>query len=450
MSTDLRLDEALLPRGSGVLCAVSGGADSMCLLHVLKSRAEALGIRVCAAHYEHGLRGEEALRDCAFVEEYCKKEHIPCVTEHGDVRAYAAANGLGIEEAARELRYAFLERAADALGCDWIATAHNADDNAETLLLHLCRGSGAAGLAGIPPKRGRILRPLLGCTRAEIEAYLAAEGVAHVEDSSNGSEDYARNRLRLRVTPVLRELNPAFAEAAGRTAALLRADDDCLRAMAEDFIAREYREGSLPLTALRALHPAVAGRVLRALCPGSLSFEHVEAALAFAGGTEYGELDLPGLRLRREQGRLYFGAREPVTVPERELTPGTVTEIPELSLRVRVTEGIFTGAEIHSEFKTYAFKCEKIYGSLLCSSRRPGDKMRPAYRHVTKSLKSLFLEAGMIRWERESALVFRDEAGVLAVYGLAQDERSLPQPGDPVVRVEIQKTEDITENGKSD
>ena len=448
MSTELRADRSLLPAGSGVLCAVSGGADSMCLLHWLWSRRDELGLRVCAAHYEHGLRGAEALRDCAFVEDWCRNQGIPFVAEHGDVRAYAAEKGLGLEAAARELRYDFLERAADGFGCELIATAHNADDNAETLLLHLCRGSGAAGLSGIPPRRGRIVRPLLACTRAQIEAYLDEHGVEHVEDGSNGSEDFARNRLRLRVTPVLRELNPAFAAAAGRTAELLRADDECLCALADGFIAKEYRDDSLPLAALSELHPAVARRVLRSLCPESLSREHVEAALAFAEGTERGFLDLPGLRLRREQGRLFFDGEGPEPeFPTRELLPDTATELPELGLRLRCGRDVFRAGEIHSEFKTYFFKCEKIRGGLLCSPRRPGDRMRPAGRKLSKSLKSLFLEAGLTQRERGRALVIRDEEGVLAVWGLAQDERGLPEDGDAVLRLDIERTEDERAHG---
>ena len=203
----MRPNWELIPSGSRVLCAVSGGADSMCLLHLLSARED---LTVLAAHYEHGLRGEESLRDADFVAAWCAQRGIPCTVEHGDAAAYARDHGMGIEEAARELRYAFLERTADALNCDRIATAHNADDNAETLLLNLCRGAGTAGLRGIPPRRGRIVRPLLDCTREEIEATLRDAGVPHVEDGSNRSLDYRRNRLRHQVLPLLRDLNPRF------------------------------------------------------------------------------------------------------------------------------------------------------------------------------------------------------------------------------------------------
>ena len=185
----------LLPRGSRVLCAVSGGADSMCLLHMLWSRREELGIEVAAAHFEHGLRGEESLRDAAFVESYCADNNILCVVSHGNVPEYAEKNGLGAEEAARILRYEFLEKKARELGFDRIATAHNADDNAETMLFNLCRGAGLTGLCGIPPMRGNIVRPLLDMTRTDIEKYLCEHGVPHVEDSSNQRDDYSRNIL---------------------------------------------------------------------------------------------------------------------------------------------------------------------------------------------------------------------------------------------------------------
>ena len=157
----------MLPRGGTVLGAVSGGPDSMCLLHLLHTWAGEGGFRVAAAHYNHNLRGAESDRDAAFVAEWCAGQDIPCVIGAGDVAHEARARGLGVEETARQMRYEFLRGAADAMGCGRIATAHSADDNLETLLLHLVRGAGLHGLAGIPPRRGVVVRPLLTTSRAE-------------------------------------------------------------------------------------------------------------------------------------------------------------------------------------------------------------------------------------------------------------------------------------------
>lgn len=421
----------LLPAGANVLCAVSGGADSMALLHMLLQRGD---LAVRAAHFEHGLRGEESLRDAAFVEDWCRENGVPCLTEHGDVRAYAREHGLGIEEAARERRYAFLERTADALGCDTIATAHNADDNAETILFHLLRGSGPDGLRGIPRRRGRIVRPLLDTSRAEIETYLEQNGVPHVEDSSNAEEAHSRNLLRRRVMPVLRELNPRVSEAMGRTARLLERDSACLDRQAAAFLAETEDGESLPLEALRGLDAAVASRVIRTLWPQSLSEERTEAALRFLRDDGYGVLELPGGSLRREQGRLYVSGEEPTALPERELPPEGTLALPEAGLVLRC-ERAEKKEEIHGLFKTYELKCEKIHGKIVCTGRREGDRFRPAQRGCGKSLRALFREAGLTRRERALVPVLRDEEGILAVLGFGQDGRSVAACGDPVLRI---------------
>ncbi len=234
-----------------ILCALSGGADSVCLLHLLRRLAPSLDFRLEAAHFHHGIRGAEADRDRDFVLDLCRELDIPLHLGAGDVPAYARERGMGLEEAGRELRYAFLEETADALPACRIATAHQAEDNAETLLLHLCRGTGLSGLCGIPPVRGRVVRPLLPVAREEILAYLAENRLPHVEDSTNALEEGERNLLRHRVLPVLRELNPGFAEAMLNTTRLLREDEACLRTLAEGLMMEAGGARPHPSAALR-------------------------------------------------------------------------------------------------------------------------------------------------------------------------------------------------------
>lgn len=429
------MNKLSLPPAGRILCAVSGGADSMCLLHLLHSG----GRDVVAAHFEHGIRGEESLGDAAFVENWCRERGIPCVTGHGDVPGYAREKGMSLEEAARVLRYRFLEETAEEQGCDYIATAHNGDDQVETVLLNLTRGAGALGLSGIPPRRGKIIRPLLGVSRKEIEDYLEENAVPHVEDSSNQSDDYSRNRIRHRVTPVLRELNPGLNEAVGRTARLLAQDEDCLGGLAQDFIDRFYDGKSLPTEALLALHGAVASRVIRRLCRGSLSMEQVEAVLSLARSRELKYLDLPGQRLRQEQGRLYFREQAKLHLPDRQLIPGKWVQVPELGLELLAEYGM-EGGEVNGLFKTYRFKCENIDSAVFCGGRKPGDSLRPQGRGCTKSLKSLFLEAGYTQQQRDRTLVLRDGKGVLAVLGLGVDERVKAGPDEPVLCIKIRET----------
>ena len=430
----MRADWGLLPPGARVLCAVSGGADSMALLHLLWSQRAEKELEIFAAHYEHGLRGEESLRDAAFVEDWCRAHELPCAVGHGDAAAYAVKEGLSVEDAARRLRYAFLEATAQELGCTRIATAHNAEDNAETLLLHLCRGSGTAGLAGIPPQRGKLVRPLLKCSRAEILAYLEENALPHVEDSSNEGDDYARNLLRHQVTPVLRQLNPAFTAAAGRTAELLRQDEDCLKRQAEAFIREQFDGESLPIAALAELHPALSSRVLRSLCGAGLEQKHVDAALALCEGSERALLDLPGQRLLRERGRLYVRPQGEICLPERELRAGESLTIPEAGLRLTL-EPCEADGEIYDLLKTYCFKSASICGKMFCTGWKPGDRLRIAGRGCSKSLRVLFREAGLSRARQNATPVIRDEAGILAVHGLALAERALARPGEAALRL---------------
>ncbi len=419
-----------------MLCAVSGGADSVCMLYLMCEAAEKHRIRVCAAHYEHGIRGEESLRDANFVEELCKTLNVPLLTEHGNVPAWAAENRLGTEEAARRLRYEFLDRAAKKLDCDYIATAHNADDNAETMIFNLTRGTGAKGLQGIPERRGNIIRPMLGISRKEIESYLDKIDAAHVEDSTNASDDYSRNLIRHGVMPVLKKINPELSSAALRTSELLRQDDDYITAEARRFVDKYFNGESIAQTDLASLHPAVSSRVIRMLCPEELSRTHVAAVTSLFTGDGLAYADVPGRRIRREQGRIYFAEQEKISLPRRELICGEELDIPEAQLHIRTYFSAYNG-EIYGLFKTYRLRCESIYGNIFCTGRMPGDRFSPVGRGCTKSLKSLFTERRMTQRERDTVLVFRDERGIAAVSGFGIDERFKPSIGDKTLCIEI-------------
>ena len=206
------LSHNMLCNGDSVLAAVSGGADSVCMLHLLTELAPELNITVYAAHFNHMLRGNEADRDEAFVLNMCKKMGIFCFCGRENVANYAKSHSLNVEEAARILRYEFLQKTASTLDSAKIATAHNADDNAETVILNLTRGTGLAGLRGIPPVRENIVRPILCLTRERVEQYLNDRRIEYVTDSTNLEDIYTRNNIRHNVMPVLKTLNPRFSE----------------------------------------------------------------------------------------------------------------------------------------------------------------------------------------------------------------------------------------------
>lgn len=316
-STDLAaarrfLEELCGGKGAAVLCAVSGGLDSMCLLHLLSTWGRERGLTVTAAHFNHQLRGADSDRDEAFVRDWCAERGISFACDRGDVRALAAEEGLSLEEAARKARYAFLEQQRQALGCGWILTAHHADDNAETMLLNLIRGTGAKGLSGIPAVRGCIARPFLQETRETLAAYAADYGIPHVEDASNEEDIFARNVLRHRVLPVLRELNPRAVEHMTCAAELLARDDEALDGMAQQLLERSCtaRDDALQLDVQKSLtaETAVRSRAVHAALERmagrrkDLSAAHVEAVCDLLQGAEGREVSLPyGLTARRER-----------------------------------------------------------------------------------------------------------------------------------------------------
>ncbi|MBR1497360.1 MAG: tRNA lysidine(34) synthetase TilS [Oscillospiraceae bacterium] len=429
----------LPPPGTGILAACSGGADSVALLHLLHQMED---LRLVCAHFNHRLRGEESDRDEGFVRALCADWGVPFVSGGEDVAAYAARQGLGVEEAARERRYRFLRRAAAERGCALIATAHNAGDNAETVLFHLLRGSGTLGLCGIPPRRGGIIRPLLNVSRREIEDYLSRHGLPHVEDSSNADLRYTRNSLRRQVLPMLEALRPGASARICAAAALLREDEDYLGGLAEEFIKANCRPPLLPLEPFRALPRPVAMRVLRTLA-GSPGRAHLLRLYALCTeGEGPGALEIPGMRVLREGAFVRFGAEElPPPLEKRPISPGETLLLPGdgRSLRCFVTENT---KEIHKSFNTFYFKSENICDRLYVAFRAPGDSIRLAGRGCTKSLGKLFREAGLSGAERARRLVISDGSGPVAVEGFGVAERCAAERGKPALCLEIHSEAD--------
>ncbi len=312
--------------GQTVLCALSGGVDSVCMTHALAQLRGRLGIGLCAAHFSHGIRRQAAEGELELVRRLCRSLGIELLHEAGDAPALARESGLSLEQAARLLRYDFLRRAAGQSGSRRIATAHHQDDNCETILLNLVRGSGTVGMGGIPPVRGELIRPLIGVTRGQIEEYAARCGLRWAQDESNFDQSVPRNRLRHTVMPALRQVNPQAGECMARGAELARLDGEflliCARALADRAVERAG-EVAVPAGLLAEAHPAVGGRAVRLLYlraggrEGLFTLRHAQAVLALCRqGKSAGEAHLPdGMAAFRRYGELVFARRREADTP---------------------------------------------------------------------------------------------------------------------------------------
>ncbi len=424
----------LLPRGGWVLCALSGGRDSVYLLHRLLEWREEYGFTVAAAHFNHKLRGAESDRDEAFVRRLCNQWGVPLYRGEGDVRSFAEERGMGIEEAARTMRYAFLEETLREIGGGVIATAHHADDLAETMLMNLIRGAGTKGLCGIPPKRGNIVRPILTVTRKDIDGYMQRQGIPYVEDSTNAQADCTRNLLRHRVMPLLEQINPAFAEHAVDAAMLLRGDEAYLQAQADAFVKAHPIERGIDCAALLALAEPVSARVIRTVWGGGLSNSHVGQVLALCEGEGLAYTSVPRSVIRRDGGRLW--TERAVEIPSDMALEGDCGEIQFGDFRVLWKLGIFNG-EIHNSFNTFHLKCESMEGTVTATVRRDGDRIQLAGRSGSRKLKQLYSEEKLTQPQRAVNPVLRDERGIIAVYGFGIAQRCAAEIGDKILTVQV-------------
>ena len=452
----------MLPPGCTVVCAVSGGADSICLLRRLNQLRAIRPFTLVAAHYNHHLRGAESDRDEAFVkrwvEDWCGPDPaagqpplpaVRLITGGGDVSGEAKRLGLGLEETARRMRYAFLEEAARAVGADRIATAHTADDNAETVLLHLIRGSGLQGLTGIRPRQGRLVRPLLTTTRREIEDYLELYHIPHVEDSTNRDDAYSRNKVRHQVLPVLKEINPWLIPRTAETIGSLREDDAYLQAIADHEVQCAVRRGGelvLPAGRIAGQPGPIAVRMVRALLAEldayQFSAAHLRAVTALCrGGDPSAAVDLPhGLTARRVYGDLVLGPRQEAAVlAARPLDPDREQTIEAGPWRITCRPAAAPAA--HPEGPNHVFLArDALSGPLVIRPRQTGDAVTLP-RRGRKTLKKLFIDAHVPRLERGTWPVLADAGGPLYIPGFGPDAAHLAAPGEKAVEIWTEKSD---------
>lgn len=429
---------SLFPKSGTVLAAVSGGCDSMCLLHTLVMLSDKFGFSVEAVHFNHLLRGEESDRDENFVSEHCRSLGITCHIGRGDVNAEAACKHLSIEEAARNMRYAFFDKVYSETGAKCIATAHSADDNVETILINLARGAGATGLCGIPPVRDNIIRPMLCVSRSEIELFLKENSIPHVEDSSNAEDDYTRNKIRHHVVPVLKGINSSLARSVAQTAELLYMDNMYLNDLADEFIRQNVYGNKLSASKLSQLPYPIYGRVVRKLIPG-LSKKHIDIILDLCKNRNpSSEISLPKITVRREYDKLVIGKSKFDTFSPFIISPGQTVVIEESGLKIICEKCIFD-RNIHNSFNNFVLKCDSIHGIVLVRPRTDGDKISLINRNGTKSLKKLYIDAHIPSAERGLIPVIADDLGVMAVYKFGTDKRNKASFGDTVLNIKIEE-----------
>ncbi len=423
----------LFSPGQQVAVALSGGPDSMALLTVLTHLREELGISLSAAHFHHGLRGREADRDEDFVRRWCERQGIPLSVGYGDTRQRAADTGESLEQAARQLRYRFFA----ALPADRIATAHHAEDNVETVLIHFLRGTGLRGMGGIPPARNNIVRPLLPISRQQILDYLAGQHIPFVQDSTNGQDDCLRNRIRHQVIPLLQRENPNLTQTVTRSVQLCRQEEAYLTWQAKQ-AADSCRMGEgYSCQKLVQLPEALFCRVLlaqlRAMGIENPGAAHVEGlrALVFSHNPK-GKLCLPGGRVARRQYDLLLFAppKAAPALPEIRLTCPGATVLPDG--RQIVGALVTKNLDFRKKKATIIYlKCDMITQTITVRSRQAGDHLR--LTGGTKSVKDLMIDRKIPAHLRPGLPVVLADGCLVAVFGLGTDPAASPTPGQPAL-----------------
>jgi tRNA(Ile)-lysidine synthase len=451
---------SMLAGGEKILIGLSGGPDSVCLLHVLKTIRDKFELELRAVYVDHGLRPGETRKETDFCKNLCEKSGIPFIAKSIDVKSYAKEQKLNMQEAARHLRYRAYEETSYETGSLRIALGHTADDQAETLLMRLFRGSGPTGLSGIPPVRKNIIRPLIETGRKEIELFLDAEKADYLIDSSNLKKDYLRNKIRLSFIPMLREFNPDIIGTLSQTAAIFRDEEKYFEILVTKTLMKliSRKTGSrieLFIAPFEIMDKVIMRRVLRRAIDETrglqgISFIHIEdIAELIKYGKPGDRLYLPkGIRVIKGYSTLLLTSDSPLKLATYPLIiPGdTILKEAGVLLKASLTESqdLEVSGHPHELWITFGiFDADKLVFPLIARPRKNGDFFYPAGFGKRKKLQDFFVDLKIPRDERDRVPLITSGDDIIWVAGYRGDERfKFTDKAKKILGLEIKKIRD--------
>lgn len=441
----------MLKYGDKVIVGLSGGADSVCLLHFLNSIKNEYNLTIISAHINHGIRGDEATKDAAFSKEFSENLNagfrlleVDCVTE-------AEKNGETVEEAGRRIRYEFFNSLADTEN-SVIATAHNSNDNMETIIFNITRGSSLNGAKGIPPKRENIIRPLIFCTREEIEGYCKENLLSFVTDSTNLSDDYTRNKIRHLVIPELKSINTSAENAFSRFSEMARDDLDFLeKSTISAFKQAVIDKNTYSVKILDSFHKSIKNRVIfKAItdfCGEKPDSKKIQAVCECIDKNTKIQL-YKNCFAETKDGVLKFFDGEKISKNEETIIlekNGFEYQFGEYIVKTELLENI--SQKIKDLVLDNSIDCDTICGNLILRTRQEGDKITLRKRNVTKTLKKLFIEETVPKEKRNLIPVISDDNGVVWVFGFGVNKKNvITEKSKNILSIRVSEKNGFTKN----
>ena len=415
----------LIQKNDKIIIGLSGGADSVCLTHVLHSISADMGIELICAHMNHGIRGDEADCDAEFARSFSESLGIPFEFKKADIPSLAKEKGVSEELAGREARYAFFEELMQKYGFNKIATAHNKNDNAETILMNFMRGSGIKGLGGIPYIRGNIIRPILDCRRDEIEKYCEENGLKYVTDSTNNENIYTRNKIRLDLIPEIeKKFNSNFVGTVTENAHLIKEDSDFLERLSLEYYKKEVSDNKTDIEKLLKQPISIRNRVIfemirtvmgTASDVSSLFIKDITSLIQKGKSGAY--ITLPkGVRAAVEYGSLCIKKTVKEYDFEYEIPLDKDVYIPEMGKTVHVQ---FVSEKSGKGMYVEAKEADKI----IIRNRREGDVFYPSGMNGRKKVKDFFIDSKIPREERSRVGILTINGEIADIIGKRSDRR---------------------------